>query len=141
MFKHTIFPRIVSAKTVLFRIFKPLKSHIVSALHSFLCNEKLNSFLTRVLKLFKGGNFSREETICGIMVPTWKFLGMLGKVPTWLSVIIPILISRFGEIFHGFNDTVQQHISWSTIFFNGPRIRLVEFEKLGTLISMQISRT
>ena len=52
-------------ETVLFRIFKPLKSHIVSALHSFLCNEKLNSFLTMVLKLFKGENFSREETIRG----------------------------------------------------------------------------
>ena len=30
-----------------------------------LCNEKLNSFLTRVRKLFKGGNYSREETING----------------------------------------------------------------------------
>ena len=28
-----------------------------------LCNEDLNSFLTRVRKLFKGGNYSREETI------------------------------------------------------------------------------
>ena len=65
MFKHTIFPRIVSADTVLFRIFKPLKSHIVSAVSSFLCNEKLNSFLTRVRKLFKGRNYSREETIRG----------------------------------------------------------------------------
>ena len=27
-----------------------------------LCNENLNSFLTRVGKVFKGGKYSREET-------------------------------------------------------------------------------
>ena len=31
----------------------------------FLCNGNLISFLTRLRKLFKGGNYSREETICG----------------------------------------------------------------------------
>jgi hypothetical protein len=29
----------------------------------FLCNENLNTFLTRLRKLFKGGKYSREETI------------------------------------------------------------------------------
>ena len=32
---------------------------------TLLCNENLNSFLTRVRKLFKGGNYSREEIIRG----------------------------------------------------------------------------
>ena len=33
-----------------------------------LCNENLNGFLTRVRKLFKGGNYSREETIYHIFL-------------------------------------------------------------------------
>ena len=31
----------------------------------FLCNENLNNCRTRLQKLFKGGNYSREETISG----------------------------------------------------------------------------
>ena len=38
---------------------------LVSALVFLLCNENLNSFLTRVWKLFKGGKYLREETILG----------------------------------------------------------------------------
>ena len=49
----------------LYEIFKVLKIQIVSALVFLLSNENLNSFLTRVRKLFKGGNYSREETING----------------------------------------------------------------------------
>ena len=36
---------------------------VVSELFFLLCNENLNSFLTRVRKLYKGGKYSREETI------------------------------------------------------------------------------
>ena len=36
---------------------------------TLLCNGNLNSFHTRVRKLFKGGNYSREEAICGNTVP------------------------------------------------------------------------
>ena len=42
---------------------KPWKIHIVSALVFLLCNENLNSFLTRVRKLFKGGNYMRKYGI------------------------------------------------------------------------------
>ena len=55
----TVFPR----KLFFFKLLKPRKSHIVSALSFLVCNENLNSFLTRVSKLFKAGNYSREETI------------------------------------------------------------------------------
>ena len=52
----TVFPHIVAAATILFWI------HLVRKLFKFsypLCNENLNSFLTR------WGNYSREETIWG----------------------------------------------------------------------------
>ena len=65
--------RISANETILFKIFKPLKSHIVSALSFLLCNENLNSFVIRVRKLFKGGNYSREETIRGNTVCSIKF--------------------------------------------------------------------
>ena len=42
-----------------FELLKPWKSHIVSALSFLVCNENLNSFLTRC------GNYSRVETIQG----------------------------------------------------------------------------
>ena len=38
---------------------------VVSSLSFPFCNENLNSFLISVGKLFKGGNYSREETTCG----------------------------------------------------------------------------
>ena len=53
---YTVFPRIVSATT------------IASALVFLLCDENLNSFLTRMRKLFKGGKYSKEGTIWGNMV-------------------------------------------------------------------------
>ena len=56
---HTVFPKIVSAETIF-----------------LLWNENLNSYLTRVRKLFKGGNYSREETIRGNMVSAF-----LHKIP------------------------------------------------------------
>ena len=46
-----------------FWICKSLKMPIVSTLIVLLCTENLNSFLTSERKLFKGGNYSREETI------------------------------------------------------------------------------
>ena len=49
----------------IFEMVKPWKIHIVSALAFLLCNENLNIFLTRVGKPFKGGKYSREETIWG----------------------------------------------------------------------------
>ena len=48
-----------------FGIFKPWKFQIVSSLIFPLCNKNLNSFLTEVRKLLKGGKYSREETIWG----------------------------------------------------------------------------
>ena len=44
-----------------FEFIKVWKFHIVSSLSFPLCNENLNSFLTR----WKRGNYSREETIGG----------------------------------------------------------------------------
>ena len=64
--RHTVFPRIVSAKTILFELLKPRKSHIVSAF--LLCNENLKSFLTRVRKLFKGGNIQGRKLFAKIWV-------------------------------------------------------------------------
>ena len=48
----TVFPDMVAAATILFEMVKPLKIHIVSALVFLLCNENLNSFFTRVGKLY-----------------------------------------------------------------------------------------
>ena len=63
---YTVFLWIVFLRKLLFfELLKPWKSNTVSALSFFLCNENLNSFLTRVRKLFKGGNYSREETFRG----------------------------------------------------------------------------
>ena len=45
--------------------FEFVQFFLVSALICLLYSENLNSFLTRVRKLFRGGNYSREETIRG----------------------------------------------------------------------------
>ena len=58
----TVFPHIVAAATILFWI------HLVRKLFKFsfpLCNENLNSFLTRWGNYSRRGNYSREETIWG----------------------------------------------------------------------------
>ena len=60
---YTVFPHIVAV--FFFGIVKPWKFQIVSSLIFPLCNKNLNSFLTGVRKLFKGGKYSREETIWG----------------------------------------------------------------------------
>ena len=46
-------------------LLKSWKFCIVSSSIFLLYNENLNSFLTRVRKVFKGGKYSREETIRG----------------------------------------------------------------------------
>ena len=59
---HTVFPHIVAAATILFWI------HLVRKLFKFsfpLCNENLNSFLTRWGNYSRRGNYSREETKWG----------------------------------------------------------------------------
>ena len=48
-----------------FEFIKVWKFHIVSSLSFPLCNENLNSFLTRWGNYSKRGNYSREETIWG----------------------------------------------------------------------------
>ena len=58
----TVFPHIVAAATILFWI------QLVRKLFKFsflLCNENLNSFLTRWGNYSRRGNYSREETIWG----------------------------------------------------------------------------
>ena len=58
----TVFPQTVAAATILFRI------HRVRKVFKFLfplCNENLNSFLTRWGNYSRRGNYSREETIWG----------------------------------------------------------------------------
>ena len=60
--QNTVFPHIVAAATILFWI------HLVRKLFKFsfpLCNENLNSFLTRWGNYSRRGNYSREETIWG----------------------------------------------------------------------------
>ena len=60
--QDTVFPHIVAAATILFWI------HLVRKLFKFsfpLCNENLNSFLTRWGIYSRRGNYSREETIWG----------------------------------------------------------------------------
>ena len=62
LFSYTVFPNIVAAATILFWI------HPVRKLFKFsfpLCNENLNSFLTRWGNYSRRGNYSREETIWG----------------------------------------------------------------------------
>ena len=54
-----LYPR----KLFFFELLKPWKFHIFSALSFLLCNENLNSFITKVRTLFKGRNYSREEII------------------------------------------------------------------------------
>ena len=59
---NTVFPHIIAAATILFWI------HLVRKLFKFsfpLCNENLNSFLTRWGNYSRRGNYSREETIWG----------------------------------------------------------------------------
>ena len=48
-----------------FEFIKASKFHIVSSLSFPLCNENLNSFLTRWGNYSRRGNYSREETIWG----------------------------------------------------------------------------
>ena len=58
-------------KLFFFKIFKTLKiSYSFRIKFSLICNENLNSFLIRVRKLFKGGNYLREENIRGNTIPT-----------------------------------------------------------------------
>ena len=58
---HTVFPHIVAAATILCWNCKTLKNWYSFRVVVFLlCNENLNSFLTRVRKLFKGGNYMRK---------------------------------------------------------------------------------
>jgi hypothetical protein len=60
-----------------FEFIKAWKFHIVSALCFPLCNENLNSFLTRWGNYSSRGNYSREETIWGNTVThvwIWKIL-------------------------------------------------------------------
>ena len=58
-----------------FEFIKAWKFHIVSSLGSPLCNENLNSFLTRWGTYSKRGNYSREETIWGNTV--WEMSKMV----------------------------------------------------------------
>ena len=61
-FSSTVFPHIVAAATILFWI------NLVRKLFKFsfpLCNENLNSFLTRWGNYSRRGSYSREETIWG----------------------------------------------------------------------------
>ena len=62
---YTVFPHIVSAATILFWIYISWKFHIVSA--SYVMKTWIVSSLggktIQGRKLFKGGNYSREETI------------------------------------------------------------------------------
>ena len=77
--------RIVSAETI-------CGNTVVSALSFLLCNENLNSLLTRMRKLFKGGNCSREETIRGNTV-------CYSAGDTWVLVTRVITLSyEFGII-------------------------------------------
>ena len=52
---------------------------IVPAIIFLLCNENLNSFLTRLQKLFKVGNYSREKTIHGNKVIFLYLLSLCWK--------------------------------------------------------------
>ena len=62
LFRSIVFPHIIAAATILFWNFQTLK---ISSLIFPLCNKNLNSFLTDVRKLLRGGKYSREETIWG----------------------------------------------------------------------------
>ena len=55
-------------KLFFFEFVNSWKFHIVSALIFCLFNENLDSFLTMLKKLFKGRNYSKEETVCGSTV-------------------------------------------------------------------------
>ena len=56
-FWTTVFPHIIAAATILFWNFQTLKISISFLIFFPLCNKNLNSFLTEVRKLFKGGNY------------------------------------------------------------------------------------
>ena len=67
----TVFPHIIAAATILFWI------HLVRKLFKFsfpLCNNNLNSFLTRWGNYSRRENYSREETIWGNAVYVVDFL-------------------------------------------------------------------
>ena len=69
----TVFPHIVAAATILFWI------HLVRKLFKFsfpLCNENLNSFLTRWGNYLRRRNYSREETIWGNAVYIYTVLNL-----------------------------------------------------------------
>ena len=56
----TVFPHIVAAATILFWSCKTSKFSNTFLIYFSIFNENLNSFLTRVRKLFKGGNYKRK---------------------------------------------------------------------------------
>ena len=58
---HEQFPQ----KPLFFEFVRSQKFSIISELILLLCNENLNSFLTRLQKLFQGGKYSRDEKIRG----------------------------------------------------------------------------
>ena len=85
--------RIVSAETI-------HGNTVVVAMLFLLCNENLNSFLTRLRKLFKGGNYSREEIIRGNTVNTiihYELLSLLRfskGCKAWLDHLISSVCSN-----------------------------------------------
>ena len=70
---YPLFPEKFAWKLFFFESENCRKSKRVDRVVIFLiCNENLNTFLTRLQKLFKGLNYSREETICRHMVHALK---------------------------------------------------------------------
>ena len=82
----TVFPHIVAAATILFW------THLVRKLFKFsfpLCNENLNSFLTRWGNYSRRGNYSREETIWGNTVPCFNTLLLkVGKLKATTKILL-----------------------------------------------------
>ena len=102
----TVFPQIASAESILFWIFKLLKTSNIwllqklcpyawTSLHKevhVLCNENLNNFLTRLRKSFKIEKYSREETIRGNTVNIYhleiKTFGLGSRIGNGFGKII-----------------------------------------------------
>ena len=99
-------------------IVKPWKSQIVSALSFPLYNKNLNSFLTGVRKVFKGGKYSREETIWGNTVHTFQKhnkTGNFGKFPDTKFV------SEIARYFQPIPEIKKTAIPKSNINLENPR--------------------
>ena len=90
---HTVFLRILC----FFEFVKSWKFHIVSALIFLLCTENLNSFLTRVQKLFKVENYLRKYSIPLIkaFVETLEFF----------SIFSTLYCFQFSLSFYQFSNT------------------------------------